>query len=122
MKYINQLEHRDIPYEHNLDHGGVPEEKRNVAAAGCGPSCLCMMVDALTLSTYELTDCLKLSNEVGANREIPAETGKGIPGCSLMEDITSSLYRPMTMRRAFWIRPIKKENMRSRAGMEKRES
>ena len=70
MKYINQLEHRDIPYEHNLDHGGVPEEKRNVAAAGCGPSCLCMMVDALTLSTYELTDCLKLSNEVGANREI----------------------------------------------------
>ena len=29
-----------------------------------------MMVDALTLSTYELTDCLKLSNEVGANREI----------------------------------------------------
>ena len=34
MKYINQLEHRDIPYEHNLDHGGVPEEKRNVAAAG----------------------------------------------------------------------------------------
>ena len=31
MKYINQLEHRDIPYEHNLDHGGVPEEKRNVA-------------------------------------------------------------------------------------------
>ena len=28
MKYINQLEHRDIPYEHNLDHGGVPEEKR----------------------------------------------------------------------------------------------
>ena len=70
MKYINQLEHRDIPYEHNLDHGGVPEEKRNVAAAGCGPCCLCMMVDALTLSTYELTDCLKLSNEVGANREI----------------------------------------------------
>ena len=133
MKYINQLEHRDIPYEHNLDHGGVPEEKRNVAAAGCGPSCLCMMVDALTLSTYELTDCLKLSNEVGANREIgtslkadsplqiPAETGKDIPVCSLMEDITSSLYRPMTMRRAFWIRPIKKENMRSRAGMEKRE-
>ena len=40
MKYINQLEHRDIPYEHNLDHGGVPEEKRNVAAAGGGPSCL----------------------------------------------------------------------------------
>lgn len=32
MKYINQLEHRDIPYEHNLDHGGLPEEKRNVAA------------------------------------------------------------------------------------------
>ena len=115
MKYINQLEHRDIPYEHNLDHGGVPEEKRNVAAAGCGPSCLCMMVDALTLSTYELTDCLKLSNEVGANREI------GTSLKILMEDIISSLYRPTTMRRVFWIRPIKKENMRSRAGMEKRE-
>ena len=27
----------------------------------------------------------------------------------------------MTMRRAFWIRPIKKENMRSWAGMEKRQ-
>ena len=162
MKYINQLEHRDIPYEHNLDHGGVPEEKRNVAAAGCGPSCLCMMVDALTLSTYELTDCLKLSNEVGANREIGtslkilgpvvaerfnlnygetsdlnelkahlakgglaiANSGgdrEGYTGVFTMEDITSSLYRPMTMRRAFWIRPIKKENMRSRAGMEKRE-
>ena len=44
MKYINQLEHRDIPYEHNLDHGGVPEEKRNVAAelsvhdGGCADS------------------------------------------------------------------------------------
>ena len=81
MKYINQLEHRDIPYEHNLDHGGVPEEKRNVAAAGCGPSCLCMMVDALTLSTYELTDCLKLSNEVGA-KPSTALAFPSLPGSS----------------------------------------
>ena len=31
MKYINQLEHRDIPYEHNLDHGGAGGE----AECGC---------------------------------------------------------------------------------------
>ena len=70
MKYINQLEHRDIPYEHNSRTTAECRRRSGMWLQQAADRYLCMMVDALTLSTYELTDCLKLSNEVGANREI----------------------------------------------------
>lgn len=70
MYYINQLDYPHIPYEHNVDNGGVPEGKNNAAAAACGPCSLCMIVENMTFGHIELTDCLKLSAEVGANREM----------------------------------------------------
>lgn len=68
MLYLNQLDYKEIPYAHNLDHGGPPEGKGNVAAAGCGPCCLCMAVENLTLCHYDLMDCLKLAGDLGATR------------------------------------------------------
>ena len=70
MLYLNQLDYEHIPYEHNLDAGGPPPGKGTAAAAACGPCCLCMMVENLTLGHMELTDCLKLSGELGANRQM----------------------------------------------------
>lgn len=67
MLYINQLEHRDIPYQHNVGNGGVPEERRNVATSGCGLCCACMVVDALTDKKLELSECVRLSEENAAN-------------------------------------------------------
>ena len=45
MLYVNQLEYRDIPYQHNMAHGGAPEDRRNVATSGCGLCSACMIVD-----------------------------------------------------------------------------
>lgn len=69
MLYLNQLKFPDIPYEHNLDGGGAPPEKSTVAAAGCGPCCLCMMVENLTTGHLDLMDCLAMSAKLGANRK-----------------------------------------------------
>lgn len=69
MVYLNQLEYEQIPYEHNLDNGGAPPERSNVAAAGCGPCCLCMMVDNLTVKHLDLQECLDLSVKWKANRK-----------------------------------------------------
>ena len=69
MYYINQLDYPHIRYEHDLDHGGAPEEKCTAAAAACGPCCLCMVVENMTFGHLELTDCLKLSADLGANRQ-----------------------------------------------------
>ena len=69
MYYINQLDYPHIRYEHDLDNGGAPEEKCTAAAAACGPCCLCMVVENMTFGHLELTDCLKLSADLGANRQ-----------------------------------------------------
>ena len=69
MLYLNQLNYPDIPYEHNVAAGGPPEGKGNVAAAGCGPCCLCMMVENLTTEHLDLMDCLKMSADLKANME-----------------------------------------------------
>lgn len=69
MIYINQLDYEHIPYEHNVNHGGPPPGKGTVAAAGCGPCCLCMMVDNMTRQHFDLMDCLKMSADLKANAE-----------------------------------------------------
>lgn len=69
MLYLNQLEYEHIPYAHDLKNGGPPPGKGTVAAAGCGPCCLCMVVDHMTCKHLELTDCLELSSELKANMD-----------------------------------------------------
>lgn len=67
MLFMSQLAYPHVPYNHNVNHGGAPEERRNVATSGCGLCSLCMIVDQLTTKTLELTDCVRLSEENGAN-------------------------------------------------------
>ncbi len=69
MLYLNQLDFPDVPYAHNLDDGGPPPGKGTVAAAGCGPCCLCMIVENLTTGHLELMECLAMSAQLGANRK-----------------------------------------------------
>ena len=69
MLYLNQLDYPAMHYNHNMDAGGAPEEHSNVAKAGCGLCCLCMMVENLTTQTLPLETCLALSEELGANRK-----------------------------------------------------
>ena len=70
MKYLNQLEHRHIRYEHNVENGGVPEERRNVATSGCGLCCACMMVDILTDKELTIEECVELSVGCAANYKV----------------------------------------------------
>ena len=70
MLYMNQLKHIDIPYNHNMAHGGAPEERRNVSTSGCGLCSACMVVDALTDKRLELEDCVRLSEDNAANLEL----------------------------------------------------
>lgn len=67
MLYLNQTKYRHVPYNHNTDNGGPPPERRNVATSGCGLCTACMIVDHLTDKTLLIEDCVKLSEESGAN-------------------------------------------------------
>ncbi len=69
MFYLNQLQYPLIPYRHNIDHGGRPVGRENVAAAACGPCSLCMVVNNLTFAHLTLEECLRTANEVHANGE-----------------------------------------------------
>ena len=69
MLYLNQREYRHIPYMHDLDNGGAPEERRNVGTSGCGLCAMCMIVDHLTAESLALEECVRLSEENGANRK-----------------------------------------------------
>jgi len=70
MLYLNQLDLYHIPYYHNADNGGPVEGRGNVGTSGCGLCCACMIVDHLTTSKLEIEDCVKLSEENGANRNV----------------------------------------------------
>lgn len=67
MRYLNQKNYGHIPYVHDVSHGGVPESRRSVATSGCGLCCLCMMVDRLTTRKLEIDECVRWSEECGAN-------------------------------------------------------
>lgn len=67
MLYLNQRDYSHIPYMHDTDRGGAPVERRNIGTSGCGLCCLCMTVEHLTGKTLELTECVRLSEESGAN-------------------------------------------------------
>ena len=70
MLYLNQLDYPDIPYCHNMDHGGVPEERRKISTSGCGICSACMIVEHLTTKTLSIEECVELSYRSGANRQI----------------------------------------------------
>ena len=70
MLYLNQLDYRNVPYYHNMAHGGVPENRRWISTSGCGICSACMIVEHLTARTLPLEECIKLSERSEANREI----------------------------------------------------
>ncbi|MBE7036661.1 MAG: hypothetical protein E7403_05145 [Ruminococcaceae bacterium] len=69
MKYINQLQHRHIPYHTRMKDPDVsPTDRiRSVAASGCGPCCVCMVVEALTNHSLSIEDCIAISEACEAN-------------------------------------------------------
>ena len=70
MLYLNQLDYRHMHYEHNIDNGGVPQERRNIATSGCGVCSACMVVDHLTTNHLSIDECIRLVYHVGASRQI----------------------------------------------------
>ena len=70
MLYLNQLDYRHIHFEHNIDNGGVPQERRNIATSGCGVCSACMMVDHLTMNHLSIDECIRLVYHVGASRQV----------------------------------------------------
>ena len=67
MLYLNQLDYRHIHYEHNINNGGVPQERRNIATSGCGICCACMMVEHLTPHQLSLDEAIRINYSAGAN-------------------------------------------------------
>lgn len=69
MKYINQLEHRDIPYRTRVKMENVEESKKNtnIASSGCGLCSICMMLDLLTNQTLTLEEAVQISYDCVAN-------------------------------------------------------
>lgn len=67
MLYLNQLDHRGVPYCHNVKNGGVPPERQNVATSGCGLCSMCMIVDQLTVHSLSVPDCAARAEASGAN-------------------------------------------------------
>ena len=70
MLYLNQLNYRHVHYAHNVENGGVPEERQCIATSGCGLCCACMMVDHLTYHELSLEECIRMTYETRANRLI----------------------------------------------------
>ena len=71
MKYINQLEYRHIIYRTRVKMD-VEESRKNttVASSGCGLCSICMMIDLLTDTTLDLEECIKISEDCGANHAV----------------------------------------------------
>lgn len=70
MLFINQNDYPDMPYPTDTEHPGSDcMVNGNIARAGCGICCCCMMVDRLTMQTLTLEECIKMSMDSGANHE-----------------------------------------------------
>ena len=54
MKYLNQLDHPDIPYPTDAATEGSRFHDLSIKEAGCGLCSLAMMVDRLTTKTISL--------------------------------------------------------------------
>ena len=67
MLYLNQYDYKHITYNHNVANGGMPKERSTVASSGCGLCSVCMVVGHLTGKTLSVEECVRLSEESGAN-------------------------------------------------------
>jgi len=67
MLYINQNDYSHVPYQHNMANGGAPVERRNVGTSGCGLCSACMVVEHLTPHHLSVEECVRLSEDNGAN-------------------------------------------------------
>ena len=72
MRYVNQLEYPHLPYPPKLKRAEVPEEKKKttVKSSGCGLCCACMTVDLLTDKSLDIEECIRISEECGANHGV----------------------------------------------------
>ena len=67
MKYLNQYEYRHIPYITHTKDDHIQNKVYNVGSSGCGLCCTCMAVELLTDKTLPLEECVRLSEQCGAN-------------------------------------------------------
>lgn len=67
MHYTNQKQFPHLRYNHNMANGGPPAGKNTVATSGCGLCSLCNVVNMLTVKHLFVEDCIRLSEENGAN-------------------------------------------------------
>ena len=65
MLYLNQLLYKELPYLHKTLQGGTMS---TVSRSGCGLCSMSMVVDHLTMQSLPIEDCVKLSEDCGANR------------------------------------------------------
>jgi hypothetical protein len=72
MRYVNQLEYPHLPYPTKIKKADVPEEKKKttVRSSGCGLCCACMTVDLLTDKSLDIEECVRISEECGANHGV----------------------------------------------------
>jgi hypothetical protein len=70
MVYLNQLKYPHVKYNHNMAAGGPPEGRDNVGTSGCGLCSACMVVDALTNISLSIEECVRLSEDNGANMSL----------------------------------------------------
>lgn len=104
MRYLNQLDYRHIHYEHNVEDGGVPQERRNIATSGCGICCCCMLIEQLTHYELSLHECIRLIYRAGANKRkglqmtvfgqpLADEFGLGYKASSSMDELLACLQK-----------------------------
>lgn len=72
MRYVNQLEYPHLPYPAKIKKADVPEEKKKttVRSSGCGLCCACMTVDLLTDKSLDIEECVRISEDCGANHGV----------------------------------------------------
>lgn len=72
MRYVNQLEYPHLPYPTKIKKADVPEEKKKttVRSSGCGLCCACMTIDLLTDKSLDIEECVRISEDCGANHGV----------------------------------------------------
>lgn len=91
MHYTNQREFKHIRYNHNMANGGPSPDRNTVATSGCGLCALCNVVNTLTVKHLFVEDCVRLSEENGANMEIGTDMSILAP---IIADMYSLDYAP----------------------------
>ena len=67
MLYINQEDYLHVHYNQQRATGKADEASCNVAKAGCGLCCVCMLIDHLTEESLSVEDCVDLAEKSDAN-------------------------------------------------------